>query len=313
MPPRHLPMGNQAHPHQLSEGNSYQFTVLHEIEMPPDNEAWYVLESETGSRHLVLKDFYRHYQLQPGARIICRVDKVNCSGKIFLEPEHPFCKAGDIIPFSLTSQVEITNSFGDIEQLLLLSDPWGQPAHLQVSGTFKTNAHEIFCRIDRIKKGILLISDPERNYVGDGSAPLAANSFTIQDICTLAPQLEYYVLSQGKSLFYLRTKYFTQYDFEKGGELKARVIGSPSLYEHYIEPIHPFYQPGEIYDFDFVRTEKSGITEEQNSYKIIVRDLLGHEYPLERLGTEPQWITKVRARIKEIRMSKCQLEFISLE
>lgn len=298
---------------KLIEGHSYTFRVLHEIEMPPDNEAWYVLESEYGSRHLLLKEFYKHYRLQPEMNIVCRVDKVNCSGKLFLEPEHPYCKPGDIVPFVLTSTMEHTNSFGEIEVLLLLTDPWGQTAHLQIPQALREIKHEFRCRIDRIKKGILLISDPERAYFGDGAAPLAATPFVIEGLCTLAPQLEYYVLKQGNSRQYLRSKYFTQYGFEKGNEVNARVLATPALYQHYIEPIHPFYKPGEVYAFDYIRTEKAGITEETNQYKLIVRDLLGHEYPLERSGNEPQWISRVLARVKEIRMSKCQLEFIGVE
>ncbi len=306
-------MDNQESNSALTEGVSYRFRILHEIEMPPDNEAWYVLESETGSRHLLLKEFYAHYQLQPGNDLICRVDKVNCSGKIFLEPNHPFCKPGDVVPFAFTSSVEHINSFGDTEQLALLTDPWGQQAHLQMSSAIREEIHNLNCLIDRIKKGILLISDPNRNYFGEGAAPDADQPFVVEGLCTLAPNLEYFMLRQNNSFFYLRTKYYTQYGFEKGSVIFARVLGTPGLYEHYIEPIHPHYQPGEVYAFDYVCTEKSGISQEINQYRIIVRDLLGHEYPLAREGNEPQWINRVIAKVKEIRMSKCQLEFIGIE
>jgi hypothetical protein len=297
----------------LKEGNSYCFRVLHEIEMPPDNEGWYVLESEYGSRHLILKEYYSHYELFPGKEIICRVDKVNCSGKIFLEPINPFIKNGESLLFDIVSSLEHINSFGEKEKLLSLTDPWGKQAFLNVDQQFGIDGNKILCRIERVKKGNLLISDPARKYFGEGRIPDAGQPFKIDGIISLSPNLEYYILSQGNSLHYLRVKYFTNYGFHKGDLIEARVLGPAGLYQHYLEPLHPFYTPGETYLFDYVRTEELPEVKEHHTYNLIVKDLLGHEYALQRSGNEPPWIKKVVARVSEIRMSKCQLEFIDIE
>jgi len=298
----------------LLEGNYYRFRILHEIAMPPDDEPYYVLETESGIRHLLLKSFYRHYQFAPGMEIRCKVDKVNCSGKIFLEPDHPFCKPGDLLHFNFTSDVKILNSIGIEEDLLLLADPWGQPAHLQVQDVDYAKLKEgIVCRVDRIKKGKLLISDPLRNYFGKGGVPVENLPFTITGICSLAPNLEFYILEQNQNIHYLRTKYFSQYGFGVGDQIHARVLGEAALYQHYLEPVHPDYKPGEAYYFDVVRTEKSSVSGDTPSYILVIKDVLGHEYSLEQQGDEPPWIARVRAVVKEIRMSKCIFQEISIE
>ncbi len=298
----------------LQEGNYLSFRVLNEIALPPDDERFYVMESESGKRHLMKADYYAHYQLKPGMSLRCRVDKVNCSGKVYLEPDHPGCQPGDVLDFAVLSSHTLRNSLGGEESLLVLNDPWGKPAHVKVWNPDSSKVHHSFRgRVERIKKGILLIADPEHNYFGKHELPDENRAFLLKEVITLAPGLEYYVLEQNESTHYLRTKYYSSYGFRLNQELHLRVLAKPGLYQHYLEPPHPYYRKGERYDFEFRGTEPWSVKQGDSSYRLHLADKLGHTYSIGMQGDEPVWNPRVTAKVHEIRMSKCILSDISFE
>jgi hypothetical protein len=96
-------------------------------------------------------------------------------------------------------------------------------------------------------------------------------------------------------------------------EINCRLIDKPMLYGHYLEPRHPYYEPGGEYWFDFIRLQPHGEITEKPHHRLIVQDLLGHEYPLIYEGLEPHWVKRVKARVTAIKMSKLSLELIDLE
>ena len=298
----------------LLEGKKYRFTIQRIIEMPPDGELHFVLENEEGLKFLLLEKYYTHYNLKSGDTIVCKVDKVNCTGRIFLEPDHPFCKPGDILEFQRLASIHLENSFGDKEVLLILKDPWGQDAALNITLLPALADQELVkCRVERIKKGQLLISSDQINYLGAGNAPDLEVPFIIKDILSLAEHLEYYRLEQSGSYFFLRTKYFSKYGFEKGQSIQCRVLEGPKLFSHYLEPEHPHYRIGDAYWFDFIRTEQSGEVSEKHQHRLLIRDVLGHEYRLDTSDDIPVWIKQVKDRVIDIKMSKCKLEYIESE
>jgi hypothetical protein len=300
--------------YKLEEGTTYRFSILRIIEMPPDGEEYYVLESEFKTKYILLKKFYKHYNLSIGKTILCKVDKVNCNGKIFLEPEHPGCKPGEIHDFINSGYQEIKNSFGESEILLVLRDPWNQVSHMNIlNKNDLITKNYLKCKIERIKKGFLLISYPGIQYFGNADAVISGDDFVITGICTLAENLEYYTLDQNGSIHYLRVKYYSKYAFKKGDSLKCRVLANPTLYKHYLEPVHPFYQLGQDYWFDFVKLMHPENETEIPFYYLIVRDLIGHEYQLEYHGEEPHWVNRIKAKVIDIRMSKCKLDLIEIE
>ena len=127
--------------------------------MPPDDEEFFVLRSRQNSRHLLSKNLYAAYGISPGMEITCKVDKVNCSGKMFLEPEHPHYKTGGVYDFNVIRTISITNSVGNVEKMTVVSDIAGNEIFVPYSelpdGGEQT---PLSCRVERIKKGLLFLS-----------------------------------------------------------------------------------------------------------------------------------------------------------
>jgi len=87
------------------EGMKYQFKVIKTLDLS-NEEKFFVLLDEYSTKHLLPFDLYRNYALQPDTQITCYIDKITCSGKIILEPEHPVYKIGGSYEFDFVHRVE---------------------------------------------------------------------------------------------------------------------------------------------------------------------------------------------------------------
>ena len=54
----------------------------------------HILQDETGKKTSLAVKYYTHYNFTIGEQINCRLDKINCAGKIYFEPDPPFYKIG---------------------------------------------------------------------------------------------------------------------------------------------------------------------------------------------------------------------------
>jgi hypothetical protein len=204
----------------------------------------------------------------------------------------------------------LVNSFGDEETLLLLNDPWKRTAYLNIQSIPELKSNKVIRgRVERIKKGQLLISHPDFNQPGQIRGRGSTIEFTVKGMMTMAENYEYLVLENASSRQYLRYKYYTGYGFSRNGKIKCRVLSEPRLYNHYLEPVHPYYEPGKEYLFEFLRTEDITRDDGDIIKHVIIKDLIGHEYTIPFDAPEPQWPQQVRVLVKGIRMSKCIPEF----
>ncbi|MEI6059733.1 MAG: hypothetical protein WCR72_03440 [Bacteroidota bacterium] len=84
----------------LSEGQWYPFRI-HNLMQLQDDAWYYVLVDINGLKHFMPASYYENYGFATGGLINCKIDRINCTGRIFLEPEHPFYKEGEIYLFDI--------------------------------------------------------------------------------------------------------------------------------------------------------------------------------------------------------------------
>lgn len=77
----------------LQEGNIFRFKVEKKIALP-DGE-YFILLAEFNNKYLLPSKYYSEYNIQIGQEIICSIDRINCNGKVFLEPQNPIYSIGD--------------------------------------------------------------------------------------------------------------------------------------------------------------------------------------------------------------------------
>ena len=87
---------------KLGEGDVLSFAYRKLIKLS-DGEEYMVFEDPFSIRHMIPYVYYKDYCLEPGIDVVCRVDRINCTGRVFLEPEHPVYIPGNIEKFSISS------------------------------------------------------------------------------------------------------------------------------------------------------------------------------------------------------------------
>ncbi len=95
--PGYINSGNK-----LDEGKTYLFGVLGLV-MLQDERAYLILEDPYHIKHLLPSWLYTNYNIEQGQTIKCLVDKINCTGRVYLEPEHPVYSIGCVYIFPLRS------------------------------------------------------------------------------------------------------------------------------------------------------------------------------------------------------------------
>jgi len=144
------------------EGQFYEFEFVKKVFI--DTE-FLVFKDNFGERHVIPSLHYRHYMLTPGQMVKCLITRVDCSGKLSIEPEHPFYKIGgtyefDFVKVQVTEDNQYDPSLGKSKKIkeysLIVADRDGNehavlPKSWQKKRHYKTDT--IKCRLIKIVKG----------------------------------------------------------------------------------------------------------------------------------------------------------------
>jgi len=136
---------------KLAEGLVFNFRVLNIVKLQ-DNRDYYILEDPNGMKHFIDAEIYVHYGIEIGKRIKCQVAKINCTGRILLEPIHPIYINGQTYYFNLCSY-EYTES--NIK--MVLEDIFRNKIELFLNKSFFPQMGEVNSikgKVIRMKKGV---------------------------------------------------------------------------------------------------------------------------------------------------------------
>lgn len=141
----------------LSEGNSYPFKITNLIQMQDEN-FYYVLQDINGMKHFMPAGNYTNYNFRIGEEIQCSIAKINCTGRIFLEPENPLYKVGEFYYFDLIDKPE-----NESDNILIVRDFYNNLIEIPIQTDLKTRfveEREVLCKVLSIKKGLPVLEIP---------------------------------------------------------------------------------------------------------------------------------------------------------
>lgn len=267
------------------EGEKIEFKIK-KIIKTEDDEEFYVLEDNSGYKQLLSAKYYKNYQFKTGQKINCKIDHINCSGKIFLEPEHPFYKENEIYEFTIDSIKKTENRLKENVFHLNSKDKIGNTATCiteDISGNKYKEGQKIKYKIVRIKKGKLYLSIVSQSSTDD-LKPGVFYKFKIEDIRILNDGFKYYILSDKKNRKHLlKYEYYTHHNLNIGQTIKCTVIKYSSKGYNVLEPKHPFYKKGKKYSFELVKQEKDFKGKITGNYNITVKDVFGENIHFQSL------------------------------
>ncbi len=226
------------------EGQRYPFSVEKKIEIP-ENGFHFVLKGVTGQKYLLREILYKEYGIEVGQSIICRVDKINCVGEMFLEPVNPWYREGESYPFTVEGMDVRTDENGKDHDCLTVKDERGGIHNVFTDPASETPSigQVINLRVKRIAKGTLTLSSEE---VSDHMGHLSTGetySFRVTGIGTAIDGRQNYIITDpfGKSHI-IPVRYYHYYGLKVGSSFLATIETSNSMGKKVIEPENPWYR-----------------------------------------------------------------------
>jgi len=239
---------------ELTEGKRYDFLV--EKTLSVGDNSFYLLKGPGNVKYLLRKDLYEHYDIRINSIINCRVDKINCRGEVFLEPANPLYREGWEYDFRITGRDIRINEEGELLPVLLLADKFNreQVVSMNIAGSLDVDSNDyITLRIHRINKGNILFTGPGDEDKGERREENTVYEFLIYDRMTGMDGKDYFLVKDQKNSHHtVPAEQYSYYGLDKGGTFRGRFIKYHSTGKYKIEPLNPYYQPGEKYTFQLL-------------------------------------------------------------
>jgi len=300
----------------LTEGETYLFKVLSKMELG-HNETYFVLSDPLGYKMLMPAGFYNHYGFLPGQEIMCRVDKINCNGRMFLEPLNPWYTEGKVFDFKVVCSGRRKNIAGINEYYYRLMDVSGQTWQVRrpLANGFDDFPDKVNCFIERIKKGKLYLGlhgvDPSPGLLKQGQT---YEFVILSEKVNPDDGFAYYIVEDPNgNRHFLRKKYFINYRFKKGLTFTGRIDGTFGDGLLFIEPKHPAYEIGGEYVFEVNRLEEYIFSDGIRQKNIVFKDCFDEDIKVKVDDQAARiWATcnKLKCRVFKIRKSRVEVEIL---
>jgi hypothetical protein len=140
----------------LEAGNKYDLTI-HKLLQIDEDQTYFIGIDKNGLRHLVPEVYYRHYGIKTGDIVKCRLDRINCLGRFFFEPDNPLYKREGVYQFKLReinfragvnlATAKVEDKFGNVWETLPFS----------IKDRPTSNTTTLLCRVKAFKKARMFL------------------------------------------------------------------------------------------------------------------------------------------------------------
>lgn len=231
---------------QYQEGQNIEISLLREISLN-DVDRFYLFQHESGDKFMLDKSMYPEYNFELGKKINARIDRINCSGKIFIEPEHPVYKEMKSYEFPVQNIVSSTQTETDI----IVKDCFSNIIPVKVHPS-KKDKKEIFLTVAFVRKGIPLLFDPDLDHEFNYKER-AIYSFKILRFEKNADGEEQIVLVDEEGILqFLPANFYPHYNLKAGQTIKCEVVRVKPGRRLSLEPLHPFLKKGELKELKYL-------------------------------------------------------------
>lgn len=264
---------------KLEQGKYYDFKVIKLVSLDEGGQFW-VLEDPFGFRQLLNSEYYDLYNITPGITLNCKVDKINCTGKIYLEPQNPFYKEGETYDFNVIYASPLHNRFQ-----VVVKDEFGDE---HTVSTLRNPGKTALCRVDRIKKGVIYLADSyDDNIVWFSEGE--QYPFFVSDIRETPDCGECFFLTDDNHRSYiLPSEKYLNHNISKGDNIICTVIKQTESGFCVLEPLHPLYKNGESHQFEALRLIKQESFNKKTEWVLWVKDGFDVEISVPLNGEDPK-------------------------
>jgi hypothetical protein len=256
----------------LTEGEEHVFRVekLVSVSSPDDN---FILKGPGGRKFLLPADRYRHYGISPGQNVTCKIDRINCNGRIFLEPQNPHYSAGKSYMFPVKSYGTRVDYSGEYVKVAIVEDIFGNsyPVTADSVNSSGSSLTEISLRVQEISKG-RLIFERFKPVRAEAAGSIESGQYRVEGRAMGFDDKYYFVCSGATGSKHLVSEdHYGYYGLKPGDSFRGEIHSGKDGNE-YLEPDNPFYAKGMILCVDIVESEPDTVN---NSLTLKVTDKYG--------------------------------------
>jgi len=301
---------------RLVEGSYHNFEILKTVELVAD-EPYFILKDPFGYKLMMPAAFYLRYGFKNGDIITCRIDRVNCNGRMFIEPMHPVYQEEEIYNFNIVNRFSRSGLTGKPEFCFRVEDVLGYRWDVVV-GKKKFNQYKdrtLDCRLERVKKGILflhpVIGEPHLYELQKGSE---YNLKVAGEIAVPETKNHFWVLEHPNSELYpLNKKHYSHYGIKSGTLLKCRVTGFTLDGYYNLEPENPWYKLGQVYEFNTLEINRLTYLNGTVEHVLVLDDPFNEPFKMfieEDVVNRVKSEKRVKCVVQNIRKSRLETKLI---
>ena len=245
-------------PERYSEGDIIDLIIKKKVTLSQSEEI-FILESSTGDKFTLNNKTYKHYNLSTGKTIKAKIDRINCSGRIFIEPEHPIYKEGNTYNFELKKILSIKNKEADIIVIDCFNNEIQTKVHFQ---NISKIGDDIALKITFCRKGLPIVYDStlEENFKYKERKVYPFKVIGLEEGLNEEKQ---YILADEEGLRqFLTAHYYEEFNFKTDLIIHCEVVRINAGRVLALEPLHPHYKIGEVIELQYKNplSEKEAIS-----------------------------------------------------
>lgn len=291
---------------KLKEGKEYLFLVEKEL-IAPDESHHYVLNGPDHKKYLIPLSLYQHYNISVGTSVKCRVDKINCKGEVFLEPENPFYKQGESYSFEVVNHELRTDNTGSDRRIIIISDKTGNRIPVPYNASkLPAIGSRVNLVVERITKGKVLPIKSSRSLSDKLLKSGRKYEFLIERIEKGIDNEDYFIVKDPfGNIHTIAREFYEYYGYKIGAKFKGKIMKYKKSGEKIIEPENPYYMAGSVITLDVITSSENIIN---NSFTLYLKDAFGFTHCVET-ATLPEK-DSIQCRVVMIRKGKPVLEVL---
>ena len=155
---------------KFTEGQVSEFVYVKNVIV---DEEFMVFEDNDKERYLLPWENYKNYGLELQEKVKCLISRIDCKGKVTLEPEHPYYKVGETYDFKFIKMLVTEDSeFNPImdksyvkkDYEMIISDIYGNEQRVYPKRWQRKKRYEAEttrCKVVKIIQGRLLLQNED--------------------------------------------------------------------------------------------------------------------------------------------------------
>ena len=293
---------------KFEKGSWYSFTISGLTNIPEKGDC-YVLSHESGRKMLLKSSFYAKYNFLLGQNIECKIDKVNCSGQVFLEPKHPIYAEGNLYSFPLIKVNKEEKSLFNAT----VKDVFDNEIDVFIPQIKRYKINDsILLKVVQVKKGAAVLQQDKPEVITTLEKQIGKKMKLRITNITKYNSEDYYILTEENiDKAKLKVKHFKKYGFAIGDEISCQVTGFDLNNSIVVEPVNPWYVVGKSYLFKVDSIVEYVDLEGNISYNVIVLDIVKNKCGVkvdDHAVTRISKMNKIKCKVKGFRKGRPQLE-----